>query len=161
MLSVGDTAPEFSLPGASVGEFDTHALSEYTDRGWTTILVFYPFDFHEACETRWCTLRDAEWLTILPDVAVLGIGRDSVYAHSAFAQKALLEFPLLSDFDGAVARAYGIPTEEVEGHPDTPRMAVVVVAPDGVIRYTWVAEMPRDEPDLDALREAVGVRTAE
>ncbi|WP_276256455.1 redoxin domain-containing protein [Halomontanus rarus] len=61
----GQEAPDFTLPGAVAGTIEMHGLSEYTDRGWEVVPVFYPFDFHPACTDRWCSLRDADWLTLL------------------------------------------------------------------------------------------------
>lgn len=80
-----------------------HGLSEYTDRGWAVVLVFYPLDFHPACTDQWCSLRDADWLTILDDVVVLGVGSDGAYAHREYADKHNIQFPLLSDRDGQVS----------------------------------------------------------
>ncbi|WP_152043252.1 redoxin domain-containing protein [Salinigranum salinum] len=60
MLRVGQTAPGFTLPGAAGDNVDEHALAEYVDNGWHVVLVFYPFDFHPACVSQWCTIRDAD-----------------------------------------------------------------------------------------------------
>ena len=100
MIRIGQEAPDFTLPGAAAGTIETHGLSEYTDRGRAVVLVFYPFDFHPACTKHWCSLRDADWLTLLDDVVVLGIGADGAYAHREYATKNNIQFPLLSDTDG-------------------------------------------------------------
>lgn len=155
MLETGDTAPDFSLPGVGAGRIDKHRLGDYTDRGWTVVLTFYPFDFHPACVSQWCALRDAEWLTLLDDVVVLGVGTDSVYSHREFAEAHNLQFPLLSDNDGGVTEAYGLLLEAFEGHRRVPERAVVVVAPHGrEVRYAWVARDPSDDPDMDAIERA-------
>jgi len=158
MIRVGQEAPDFTLPGAAAGTVDTHGLSEYTDRGWAVVLVFYPFDFHPACTDQWCSLRDADWLTLLDDVVVLGVGADGAYAHREYAAKHSIQFPLLSDTDGQVSRAYGVLTEEFEGHRDVPGRATFVVGPGRVVQFAWSAHGPEDQPDLDALREATNCR---
>lgn len=154
MIRVGQEAPDFTLPGAAGGTIETHGLSEYTDRGWTVVLVFYPFDFHPACTDHWCSLRDAEWLTLLDDVVVLGVGADGAYAHREYANRHNIQFPLLSDTDGRVARAYGVSTEEFENHRDVPGRATFVIDSDRVARFAWSASSPDEQPDLDALRTA-------
>jgi peroxiredoxin len=155
MLQPGDVAPDFELPGATIDRIDTHSLSEYTDRGWAVVLTFYPFDFHPACVSQWCALRDAEWLTLLDDVVVLGIGTDSAYSHVEFALEYDLQFALLSDNDGSVGEAYDVLTPAFEGHRRVPERAIFVVGPhDREIRYAWAATDPADEPDMAAIRAA-------
>lgn len=154
MIHVGQEAPDFSLPGAAAGSIESHGLSEYTERGWSVVLVFYPFDFHPACTDQWCSLRDADWLTILDDVVVLGVGADGVYAHREYAAKHNIQFPLLSDTDGRVSQAFGVLTEEFDGHRAVPGRATFVVGPEREVRFAWSARSPDEQPDLDALREA-------
>ena len=144
----------FHTPGAAGGTIDTHSLSEYTDRGWAVILVFYPFDFHPACTKQWCSLRDADTLTLLDDVVVLGVGADGAYAHREYATKHNIQFPLLSDTDASVSRAYGTLAAEFEGHTDVPERAIFVVCPHQIVQFAWSAESPEDQPDLEALRNA-------
>jgi peroxiredoxin len=154
VLRVGQTAPSFALPGAAGDDVDEHALAEYVDSGWHVVLVFYPFDFHPACVSQWCTVRDADWLTLLDDTAVLGVGGDSVYAHQRFAREYDVEFPLLSDADGRVAAAYGVREAEFEGHRDVPGMALFVIDPDRRIQYAWRGRAPDAAPDFDAVENA-------
>lgn len=154
MIRVGQAAADFTLPGAAGGTIDSHSLSEYTDRGWSVILVFYPFDFHPACTDQWCSLRDADWLTLLDDVVVLGVGSDAVYAHREYATKNNIQFPLLSDTNGRVSRAYGVLAEEFEGHRDVPRRATFVIDPDRIVQFAWSARSPDEQPDMAELREA-------
>jgi peroxiredoxin len=158
MLRVGQTAPDFALPGAAAGRFDTHGLTEYTDRGWTVVLVFYPFDFHPACTDQWCSFRDAEWLTVLEDVVVLGVSTDGVYSHGEYSLRHDIGFTLLSDTDGRVARAYGVLDESFEGHRNVPRRATFAVDPDRVVQFAWAAEGPDDQPDMESLRRATACR---
>lgn len=158
MIRVGQEAPDFALPGAAAGTIETHGLSEYTGRGWAVVLVFYPFDFHPACTDQWCSLRDADWLTILDDVVVLGVGADGAYAHREYATEHNIQFPLLSDMAGQVSRAYGVLAEEFDGHRDVPRRATYVVDPDQIVQFAWAARSPEEQPDLEALRKATNCR---
>jgi peroxiredoxin len=126
MLRTGQQAPDFTLPGAAAGSVERHSLSEYTDRGCAVILVFYPFDFHPACTDQWCSLRDADWLTVMENVVVLGVGSDGAYAHRQYASEHNIQFPLLSDTDGQVSRAYGVLADEFEGHRDVPNRSILI-----------------------------------
>jgi peroxiredoxin len=154
MLHLGQTAPDFHLPGTAGDDVDSHTLSEYTDSGWSVVVVFYPFDFHPACITQWCALRDADWLTLLDDTVVLGVGGDSAYAHQRFARAYNIDFPLLSDSDGRVAQAYGVLEAEFEGHHDVPGMALFVVDSGRRIQFAWRGESADAAPDFDAAEKA-------
>ena len=104
-LSVGDTAPEFSLP-----DQDKQVVSLADLRGTPVLLVFYPFAFSGLCTGELCRLRDE--LSVYTDagVEVLAISTDPVFSLKAFREKEGFDFRLLSDFwpHGAVAQQYGV-----------------------------------------------------
>jgi peroxiredoxin len=103
-LSVGDRAPEFSLP-----DQDKQVVSLADLRGTPVLLVFYPFAFSRICTGELCQLRDE--LTNYTDagVKVLAVSTDPVFSLKAYKAQEGFEFPLLSDFwpHGTVAQAYG------------------------------------------------------
>jgi mycoredoxin-dependent peroxiredoxin len=108
-LSIGDRAPEFSLP-----DQDKQVVSLTDLRGTPALLVFYPFAFSGRCTGELCQLRDE--LSVYTDagVRVLAISTDPVFSLKAFREKEGFDFPLLSDFwpHGAVAQAYGVFNEK-------------------------------------------------
>jgi peroxiredoxin len=108
-LSVGDSAPEFSLP-----DQDKQVVSLAELRGAPTLVVFYPFAFSGICTGELCQLRDE--LSVYSDagVRVVAISTDPVFSLKAFREKERFEFPLLSDFwpHGEVAKAYGVFNEK-------------------------------------------------
>ncbi len=108
-LSVGDTAPDFSLPDQ---DKQTVALAEL--RGTPTLLVFYPFAFSGICTGELCQLRDELSTYSDAGVRVFAISTDPVFSLKAFREKESYEFPLLSDFwpHGEVAKAYGVFNEK-------------------------------------------------
>ena len=104
-LSVGDAAPEFTLP-----DQDKQVVSLADLRGTPVLLVFYPFAFSGLCTGELCQLRDELAAYTDAGVRVLAISTDPVFSLRAFREKEGFDFPLLSDFwpHGAVARAYGV-----------------------------------------------------
>ncbi len=102
-LSVGSTAPDFSLPARS-GK--TISLRDF--RGSKDVLIyFYPKDDTPGCTRESCSLRDG-WAELQKaGIEVLGISRDDSASHNAFAAKYNLPFELLTDADHAVHEAYG------------------------------------------------------
>src|SRR5215216_1280790 len=103
-VSVGDRAPDFSLPNQ-----DKQIVSVEAFRGSPVLLVFYPFAFSGLCTGELCRLRDE--LSVYTDagVTVLAVSTDPVFSLKAFREKEGFDFPLLSDFwpHGATAQAYG------------------------------------------------------
>ena len=103
-LSVGDSAPEFSLP-----DQDKQVVSLAELRGAPVLLVFYPFAFSGLCTGELCQLRDELAVYTDAGVKVLALSTDPVFSLKAFREKEGFDFPLLSDFwpHGATAQAYG------------------------------------------------------
>src|SRR5206468_8967445 len=108
-VSVGDAAPEFSLP-----DQDKQVVSLTDLRGTPVLLVFYPFAFSGICTGELCQLRDELSTYSDAGVRVLAISTDPVFSLKAFREKEGFEFSLLSDFwpHGEVAKAYGVFNEK-------------------------------------------------
>src|SRR3954470_107783 len=103
-LSVGDVAPEFSLP-----DQNKQVVSLAELRGAPVLLVFYPFAFSGLCTGELCQLRDELAVYTDEGVKVLAISTAPVFSLTDFREKEGFYFPLLSDFwpHGATAQAYG------------------------------------------------------
>ncbi|KGH43217.1 peroxiredoxin [Modestobacter caceresii] len=104
-LSVGDAAPEFSLP-----DQDKQVVSLAGLRGAPVLVVFYPFAFSGTCTGELCQLRDDLDTYTDAGVQVVAISTDPTFSLKAFKAEQGLTFPLLSDFwpHGATAEAYGV-----------------------------------------------------
>ena len=124
-VAVGDQAPEFTLPGTGA---TSYSLSNY--RGSPVVLVFYPGDNTPVCTRQLCAYNNELAQFAGLSTQVLGISAQDVASHEAFSAKHGFAFPLLSDVDKSVHRAYG-----VLGLMDMPRRSVFVLDGAGVIRY--------------------------
>lgn len=102
-LAVGRPAPAFAL---KTGEGETVRLSEA--RGKTVVLYFYPKDDTPGCTKEACSFRDELAEFTKAQAVILGVSGDDLRSHQRFAGKFSLTFPLLSDPDHAVAKAYGV-----------------------------------------------------
>lgn len=161
MLTVGDTAPDFSLVGIDSGEKGTFTLSDATDAGNYVVLFFYPADFSPVCTPEMCAIRDAEFFEFTDGVVPWGISGDTTYAHRAFAEQYSLDFPLLADTGHDVARAYDVHYDEWEGHRGIIKRGVFLVGPDRAVRYAWQSDDAYVQPDLWPLKEAIDTAVAE
>lgn len=101
-LSPGDPAPAFTLPDQDKNLVN---LSDY--RGRQVLLYFYPRAGTPGCTTQSCAVRDALLNLGELGVCALGISPDPPEKQRSFSSKHELGFPLLSDPDHAVSRAYG------------------------------------------------------
>ena len=101
-LEPGQQAPDFTLLDQNG---DTRALAQY--RGSNVILFFYPAAMTPGCTKEACDFQESTAPLAAAGYEVLGISRDSVEKLRAFADRDGLEYPLLSDPDSAVHRAYG------------------------------------------------------
>ncbi len=97
-------APDFSAPDETGTIRHLHEF-----RGHLLVLYFYPKDGSPGCTREACAFRD-EWQRIEATGArVVGVSLDSVESHAAFKRQHGLPFPLLSDGDGSLLAAYGVP----------------------------------------------------
>jgi peroxiredoxin Q/BCP len=71
-------------------------------------LFFYPAAMTSGCTKESCNFRDlaAEFKAL--GAQRIGISMDSVQRQLQFTQKNQLDYPLLADIDGAVARQFGV-----------------------------------------------------
>ena len=107
MTQVGKALPRstLKLPLALSGG-QTATLADYTGR-WL-VLYFYPKD-----STPGCTTEGLDFNALLPKFAklgadVLGVSRDSVKSHDNFCAKQGFRFPLVSDADEALCKAFDV-----------------------------------------------------
>lgn len=107
MIQEGSKAPDFKLP-SDTGE----AVSLKDFKGRTVVLYFYPKDATSGCTKEAIDFRDALTRFKRKDAVVLGVSRDSIQSHRKFKEKQSLNFPLLSDEEGAVCAKYGVWVEK-------------------------------------------------
>jgi len=92
-LSIGDEAPDFELPNQ-----DMEPVSLASFRGDKAVaLVFVPFAFTGVCEGEFCSLSDGLSDFEAKGVQVLGITCDRPFSNKAWAEKAGINMPILSD----------------------------------------------------------------
>ena len=101
-LAPGDLAPDFTLPDADGREVSLSSL-----RGQRVIIYFYPAAMTPGCTKQACDFRDSRSELSEAGLAVLGISPDAPAKLAKFAARDGLTFPLLSDPDRGVLKAYG------------------------------------------------------
>ncbi|MDO8434933.1 MAG: redoxin domain-containing protein [Candidatus Binatus sp.] len=107
MLKPGDRAPSFDLPCAAGGRIARLSLAKFSTE--LALIFFYPRDFSFICPTEVTGFNRA--LKDFTDEAttVVGASIDDAESHLKWARElGGIEFPLLADTDGKLAKAFGI-----------------------------------------------------
>ena len=103
-VKAGDKAPDFEGPtsdGSKLG------LKNFLGKK-NVVLYFYPKDDTPGCTREACSFRDN--LQSIRDMGaeIVGVSLDSIQSHAKFAAKYELPFPLISDKEKNIAKAYGV-----------------------------------------------------
>jgi len=133
-LNPGDAAPDIELHTWPEGSFKlSDALGKWV------ILYFYPKDSTPGCTTESCGFRDA-----LPDFSsanavIMGVSRDSVKSHANFTEKQSLNFPLISDSDELLCKAFDV--MQIKKNYGKEYLGVerstFIINPEGDVAYAW------------------------
>jgi thioredoxin-dependent peroxiredoxin len=132
MLSEGTPAPDVA---ALDGKGKSRSLAQF--RGKSLVLYFYPMDFAAGASAQ-----ADEFSSDFPKyrklgASIVGVSTDQPTIHRDFAEKYKLPYPLLSDPNGEVARAFGVPLQA-----GTIRHATFLIDRRGVIRKVWPKVRP-------------------
>jgi peroxiredoxin Q/BCP len=103
-MNKGDLVPNFSAPDQSGTVRD---LSSFLHDGHV-VLFFYPAALTKGCTMESCHFRDLKAEFEALGAQRLGISMDTVAKQAAFADTHHLDYPLLSDSDGAIAKTFGV-----------------------------------------------------
>ena len=148
-ISVGQTAPEFTLPNQDKKEVK---LTDFAGKK-NVVLVFYPLDWSPVCTNEHvCLVNDMKSFETL-DAEVLGVSVDSVWSHKAFADKMGITYSLLADFHpkGAMSEKYGV----YLGDKGITGRAIVIVGKNGKVAWVKNYDIPV-VPDVKEVAAALG-----
>ena len=137
---IGRPAPDFELPCTGPGTADGRArLADY--RGRWLGLVFYPRDFSLVCPTELTALGDRVdefrasaascWASVATRSSRTAAGWRRRRRRAASAP---LAFPLASDEDGRVGRAFGVLLDP----PGVTLRGLFLIDPEGLVQYQVV-----------------------
>jgi len=104
-LKTGDTAPVFEgfNDQGKLWKSATHVGMKYV------VVYFYPGDFTPGCIVQAKSFRDNMNKLADKGVVVVGVSGDSAMTHQLFKKAQQLNFTLLADEDGKLARQFGVP----------------------------------------------------
>nr|WP_199157214.1 peroxiredoxin [Pedobacter sp. ASV2] len=150
-LQVGDQAPDFKLYSSELTEISLAAF-----KGKKVIIHFFPMAFTGTCTEQLCTMRDNFSYYEGINAEVLGISVDSPFSLAKFKAEQNYQFPLLSDFNKEVSKAFGAYYEEfVYGLKGVSKRAAFVIDESGKIIYAEILEDARELPDFKAINDVL------
>lgn len=150
---VGEMAPDFTLPGATIDGVMKSPIMLSKLKGQTVVVAFFPKARTKGCTAQMTTYRD-QWATLFnggKGITVIGISMDADTTTAAWAKEANLPMMFASDMKGDAGKLYGA---YVEGRPVENRL-LYVVGPDGRIAYTAKPFNPMVEDAYTDLGSAV------
>ena len=103
-MQTGDLVSDFTLSDqAGV----PRTLSTVLEAG-PVVLFFYPAAMTKGCTKESCHFSDLAAEFVALGAQRVGISMDSVDRQAQFTSKNNLDYPLLADVDGAVAKQFGV-----------------------------------------------------
>jgi peroxiredoxin Q/BCP len=103
-LAVGDKAPEFSLQGS---DGKVYSLADFRGKQ-AVVLAWFPRAFTSGCTVECKSLAENGERIRQFDVSYFMASTDPLEKNVEFAKETEADFPLLSDPEGEVAKAYGV-----------------------------------------------------
>lgn len=103
-MRTGDLAPDFTLPDQDGTDV---SLSALLAKG-PVVLFFYPAAMTTGCTKETCHFRDLASEFAALGAQRVGISMDGVDRQHEFATRNRLDYPLLADVRGEVAKSFGV-----------------------------------------------------
>jgi len=104
-----------------------------------------------------CAFRDSMARLIDLKAQVIGISVNDPFSNSAFAEKNMLPFPILSDYNRQTIRTYGIETPDFGGLKGytVAKRSIFILDKNGIVRYIWITEDPTIEPNYKEIETTI------
>jgi len=147
MLEPGDQAPDFEFEQ----DGQTRRLSDLQGHS-AAVVYFYPKDNTPVCTRQACHFRDAADEFRGLNAQVIGISADDGDSHSRFASQHDLNFPLVSDRGGRLAKAYGV--NKTLGL--LPGRVTFVIDKQGVVQRSYASQFSAQKHVSEAVETLKG-----
>ncbi len=119
------------------------------------MLVFYPFAFSPVCTDQLNLYEEVLDEFAARGATLYGVSCDSTWTQTAFKEQLGISIEQLSDFEpkGAACAAFGV------YHPGGfPQRALVIVGPDGVVKWSYQAPRPANCPGANLIFDGLAAQ---
>lgn len=147
-LQIGQAAPDFSLYDS-----DKQLITLSEQSGSNVLLLFFPLAFSSVCTSEMCSMRDNLKTYEKLNAKTFGISVDSLYSLKKFKEDQHLNFPLLSDFNKEVSKAFGCLYDTFSYRmKGVSKRSAFIIDKDGIVQYAEVLENSAEQPDFEAVQ---------
>lgn len=162
-LLPGKPAPDFTAKAVVKGAIiDNFSLKEFS--GQYVVLFFYPLDFTFVCPTELHAFQARLADFQARDTQLIGCSVDSWFSHAAWLNTPRseggiqgVEYPLVSDLNKSIAKAYGVLQEEA----GLAYRGLFLIDPQGIIRHLLINDLPLGRSVDEVLRTLDALRYVE
>lgn len=108
-VNLGDKVPNFTAPDQDGSKWVLKKELKSTDY---LVVYFYPAAFTGGCTKQACSYRDLQGELAAVGAKVVGVSGDKPETLGLFALEHALNFTLISDESGEIAKTFGVPQNE-------------------------------------------------
>ena len=138
-LTVGDAAPDFTVPGALGGKPFSFSLAESLKKG-PVVLYFYPAAFTSGCTAEAHDFAEATPKFNTLGATVVGMSNDDIKTLQKFSTEACRDkFAVLADAGGRITKRYD--AAMMKGMEMADRISYVI-SPQGKVLYVYSSSNP-------------------
>ena len=150
-IAVGEKAPSFTLRDTDTNEV---SLSDY--QGKNVLVLFFPLAFTGVCTKELCGIRDELGHYQKLNTDILAISVDSPFTLGKFKSEQEYNFPLLSDFNKEVSRAYGSLYEDfVLGLKGVSKRSAFIIDKEGTVKYAEILDNAGEIPNFEEIKKTL------
>lgn len=170
-LKQGEKAPEFALQASLAGKEFNFNLKEALKKG-PVVVYFYPSAFTGGCNIQAHSFATNAEKFAAAGASIIGVSLDSIERLNDFSADPNYcagKFPVASDADGKIAKAYQLNVSGLIANAKDSRGKVIdhgftdrttfVVTPDGKI-FATLGDLAPDENVQKALQTVQGIKRA-
>jgi len=155
-LAPGTQAPDFELTTLGANGPEIVKLSDEIGEK-SVLLLFVPMAFTGVCTQEFCAVTSELAAYEGLNAKVFGISGDNPFAQQNWKEKEGIGLTLLSDYEHAVAKAYGVAYDSFLPAKNlfmggVPKRSAFIVDKSGVIQYAESSDDPGQLPDFEAIK---------
>jgi peroxiredoxin (alkyl hydroperoxide reductase subunit C) len=163
VAQVRKPAPNFKGAAYFNKDFVDIELSTLLKEGKWIVLFFWPLDFTFVCPTEIKAFSERAEKFKAANITLVGCSVDSKFSHHAWCTSTAkgslgpVNFPMLSDIGGNIARQYGCLIQDGDDAGVAFR-ATYIIDPNGILRHYSINDLPLGRNPDEVLRLVQGLQ---
>ena len=147
-MKIGDTVPNIEVIDQDNTKVNLLELVKKEKK--RLVVYFYPKDNTPGCTKEACSIRDDYSVLMDKNIIIFGVSADCASSHVKFRSKFILPFPLLSDPDLKLTKAFGAYGKKKTGGMGLIRSTFVTDETGKITAIFGLADHPKVTTDKHA-----------